>query len=233
MAFKAKHKKLDKKDTTGDFSFLHGVYEGEVKDAQIATSDKTGSVSLRFVIDVDGTSIYGFECFVSGDKKGNKTYYTTRSGKDVPLPGFVIADELCLATVGKGIMDSEKLFKKKTITIMKDGKKKKAKGLVLTKAIGKKVKIAVEHRVVDVTDNKYKPTGEFKEEHCVIKIFNKKGLTPLEVSMKSKPVFIKKITKSLQAKEPVDRTKGRAFTNGKGKEEKNKKKGKKSKKYDI
>ena len=100
------------------------------------------------------------------DKKGDKQY----------LPGFNMANSLCLLTLGKEIasLDTEE----KVISLWNF----ETKGEVPTKVdmvtdlLGKEVLVGLHRRKTDVTKKneatgEYEPTGEFKEENEIDKFF--------------------------------------------------------------
>jgi len=64
-----------------------GVYDAMVDQAYIRKTDSGANMlEIDFKM-ADGTDFHYSTCVKSGDEKGNKNTYTTKQGKEVPLPG--------------------------------------------------------------------------------------------------------------------------------------------------
>jgi len=64
-----------------------GVYDAMVDQAYVRKTDSGANMlEIDFKFE-DGTGFHYSTCVKSGDEKGNKTTYTTKQGKEVPLPG--------------------------------------------------------------------------------------------------------------------------------------------------
>ena len=64
-----------------------GVYDAVVKQAYIRKTDSGASMlEIDFIFNDESTFHYS-TCTKSGDEKGNKSTYTSKQGKEVPLPG--------------------------------------------------------------------------------------------------------------------------------------------------
>jgi hypothetical protein len=66
-----------------------GLYKATVDKAYVRKTDSGASMlEIDFKME-DGSDFHYSNCVKSGDSKGNKTTYTSKSGKEVPLPGVV------------------------------------------------------------------------------------------------------------------------------------------------
>jgi len=229
------------KERVGGAVFKTGILDAKVTGCSLLQG-KTGSRGLAITIDINGFTKTLREYFKSGKDKGYKNYYM-RGKVKMPLPGYTMCNALTMATIGKPIGKTEKLFKKK---IVKGFNGKKEKQLVLEKVIGKKIKVAAKRVVLDkpkkkkgvtVYDKKTgkpKPSGEFFETIEISAILDSKGRTLWEIENKvKKPDFAKKFDKKwAKQKEPLDWTTNKAYTkkakSGGGKKGKKSKKGKSS-----
>lgn len=115
----------------------------------------------------------------SGDAKGNKNYYE-RDGEKHYLPGYLVANSLCLLTVGKeiGEMESEE----KIISLWNSEARAEVptKKPVLTELLGKDIVAGIFRNTVDKNakgdDGKYYPTGETRDENEIDKFFRARDL---------------------------------------------------------
>lgn len=131
---------------------------------------KSGAKAINLVLEVfdnEGKSTERTfrqqEYFMSGDKKGNKTFYT-KDGKDYNLPGFTLLNDLCMVATGKGLF--EQTVEMKTIPVYDFEKKEEVSTEVemLTSLCGKPVAGCVLEQIQDKTQKNdqgdYIPTGE-------------------------------------------------------------------------
>lgn len=134
---------------------------------------------------------------VSGNAKGNKTYYVDKKGGKQSLPGFNQANAICKLTLGKeiGSLDTET----KVINLYNFEAKKEipTKVEMLTDLIGQELVIGLIKQVVDKNvkndTGQYVPSGETREENELDKVFNKEGLTITELRAgESEATFISK-----------------------------------------
>ena len=96
----------DEEDYVGGSGALDsGIYPSKVTMAFLQKSD-SGATALNLHLMTDtNREIRQSLWIASGNAKGNKTYYETKQGEKKYLPGFALADNLCLLTVGKSITD--------------------------------------------------------------------------------------------------------------------------------
>jgi hypothetical protein len=155
-----------------------------------------GAMSLNLNLKLDNGKEFRQSLWMtSGDAKGNKNYYE-RDGEKNYLPGFILANSLCLLTVGKEIGDMEP--ESKTIKLWNS--EAKAETLqqkdVLTELLNKEVITGLVKNLVDRTqkgdDGEYHPTGETREENEVDKFFRAKdSMTTAEIRAGAeKPEFL-------------------------------------------
>lgn len=88
----------------GSFIKPTGLYPVIVDMAYLAKS-AGGAMSLNLHMKpADGGAIVRQTLWVtSGDKKGNKNFYTTQNGKKRLLPGMITADQIATITAGKAM----------------------------------------------------------------------------------------------------------------------------------
>lgn len=132
----------------------------------------------------------------SGDAKGCKNTYLDKKEKKQYLPGFKLANSLCLLTVGKEL--SAMVTEEKVLNIYSPTDKKDipTKVPVLIELLDQEILAAVQKQTVDKTakgdDGKYHPTGETREVNEIDKFFRSSDkLTTAEIRAGAEePVFI-------------------------------------------
>lgn len=150
-----------------------GIYAGTVALAYLGKS-QGGAMSLTLHIKTEARELRNTVYITSGDAKGNKNYYE-RDGERKYLPGFNIANSLCLLTIGKEIASLE--TEEKVVSLFDFDAKKEVptKVQVLTDLLGQEALFAVLRQIVDKNTKdaagKYVPTGEVREENEIDKIF--------------------------------------------------------------
>lgn len=175
-------------DNVGGGSFVldSGVYECTI-DTAFITKATSGALGLELTLKTsDDKTIKQTLWMTSGTAKGGKNYYE-KDGEKHYLPGFLHANALTLLTVGKEISDLDtetKVIKKYS---------SEAKAEVPTKVdmimdiLGKEIKIGLIKQKVDKTKKNdatgaYEPTGEFKEENDIDKMFRARdNMTTAEI----------------------------------------------------
>ena len=87
----------------GSYAWESGVYDATVKMVYLNQS-ASGAVSFNAVLtNSSGRELRETMWIKSGDAKGNKTYYTDKDGKDRPLPGYAVANSMCVAATGESL----------------------------------------------------------------------------------------------------------------------------------
>lgn len=165
-----------------------GAYTLTIKQAYGGAA-ASGAKNLTITAQTeDGKEIRQTIYLTSGTAKGAKNYYE-RDGKRHYLPGFLLANSLCLLTTGKEIAELE--TEEKTIKLYSSelGKETNTKVPMLMDLVGKTVIAGIIKQVVDKNvkndDGDYVPSGETREENEIDKFFcdrdDHRGLTVTEI----------------------------------------------------
>lgn len=175
------------KDSVGGGSVLDSnVYNFTIK---LAYLQKAASDALSLVVHLtteDNKDVRQQLWMTSGEKKGCKNYFVDKNGDKQYLPGFNMANSLCLLTVGKEI--SEMVTETKVVNLYNSESKAEVPTNVemLTELLGKQVlggliKQIVDKNVKDAAGN-YVPSGETREENELDKLFRERdGKTTAEI----------------------------------------------------
>ena len=177
--------------TGGGFAWESGVYDTTIKMVYLNQS-KTEAVSFNIILEKNSGNFAELrESFwvKSGKAKGNKTYYT-KDGKDYPLPGYSVANSLCVAVTGDRLPKCMDSAEKKTVKIWNPDLKKEvnAERPVITSLIGKTVKVAV-HQIIEDKQAKnekgeYVSTGASRTVNQCKFFGNDEGKTAEEITGK-------------------------------------------------
>ena len=175
----------------GSFAWESGVYDAVIKMAYLNQSAKE-AVSLNIILEKNSGNFSELrESFWvrSGKEKGNKVTYT-KDGKEYPLPGYSIANSLCVAVTGERLPKCMDSAEKKTVKIWNPEQKKEmpTERPVITSLIGKTVKVAV-HQVVEDKQAKnekgeYVSTGASRTVNQCKFFGNAEGKTAEEITNK-------------------------------------------------
>lgn len=183
-------------DFAGGGSFVKdsGVYLMRVEHAYVQESSG-GALGINLSMkhsDENNTEFNTTVYITSGKAKGQKTYYE-KNGKQFPLPGFTIIEDMCrLCTDGqKGVIQATKV--KKTLEVYDhDQGKKLPKEVEVIEDLSKKIfKVAL----LKTSNNKYKagqPTSEIVERNEISCVFGRDERSLREVNAGSDPSFINK-----------------------------------------
>lgn len=145
----------------GSYAWESGVYNSVVSMAYLDQA-KSGAVSFNVILkNAAGKELKESFWIKSGDKKGNKTYYTDKDGKDRPLPGYSVANSLCVAATGESLAKCMTTAEKKIVNIYNHevSKEVPTERPVMTIILNKAVKVAV-HQVLE-NKNKKDSSGEY------------------------------------------------------------------------
>ena len=175
----------------GSFAWESGVYDAVIKMAYLNQSAKE-AVSLNIILEKNSGNFSELrESFWvrSGKEKGNKVTYT-KDGKEYPLPGYSIANSLCVAVTGDRLPKCMDSAEKKTVKIWNPEQKKEmpTERPVITSLIGKTVKVAV-HQVIEDKQAKnekgeYVSTGTSRTVNQCKFFGNTEGKTAEEITGK-------------------------------------------------
>lgn len=151
------------------------IYEATIKVAYAGKSEG-GAQSLTILFDLPGGVDYRETTWLTNRKGENWFPNKQDSSKKVPLPGFTVAEDLCLCATGKPL--SEQDSAEKILSIYDSEAKKELPKAVMTlpDLQGKKVllgivKATVDKQIKNTTTGNYEPTGESREENNIEKVF--------------------------------------------------------------
>lgn len=176
-------------DSIGSFILDSAIYPMDVDLAFIGKS-KGGAMSLTLHMSNGNKSLKTTLWITSGNEKGNKTTYVDRNKNDVHLPGYLIANNLCLLTLGKEIHTLETEVKKVKLYDYDAGKELLKDVDVIVDLIGQKILAGVMKQIVDKNIKNdagvYVPSGNTKEENEIDKLFRATdGKTVVEIDAKA------------------------------------------------
>lgn len=152
-----------------------GLYKQTIAMAYLT---KSAGEALGLVLtfkNEDGREVRQTLWMTSGKAKGCKNYYE-KDGKKQYLPGFNLANSLCLLTVGKEISQMETETKVVNVYSYEAKAEVPTKVEVFMDLLGKEIYTGLIKQVVDKTKkndqtNLYEPTGETREENEIDKFF--------------------------------------------------------------
>jgi len=166
------------------------LYEFTIEHA-FMTIAESGAKAINLRLKYGNDQDYRQVLYVtSGTAKGCKNFYTDKNGKNRYLPGFNIANALCLLTVKTEI--GKQTAEEKVINLWNKELKKETPtpvqmimALAGQKFIGGVIKQTVDKTAKDAATAKYLPTGETRDENDMDKIFRASdGLTVAEIRAK-------------------------------------------------
>jgi len=146
----------------GSFSWETGVYDASISMVYLNQS-ASEAVSFNVVLkNSQGKELEEAFWIKSGKAKGNKTFYT-KNGKDFPLPGYSVANSLCVAATGQSLAKNMDNIEQKTIQIYDsaEGKKISKERPVLVALLTLQVKVAVQ-QILEFKQKKNDATGEYE-----------------------------------------------------------------------
>lgn len=208
----------EKDSVGGGFVLDSNVYNFTIK---LAYLQKAASDALALVVHLtteDNKDVRQQFWMTSGKEKGCKNYFVDKKGEKQYLPGFNMANSLCLLTVGKEISQME--TETKVINLYSSEAKAEVPTNVamLTELLGKQVLGGLIKQVVGKTAKdaagNYQPTGETREENELDKLFRERdGKTTAEILAQApEAVFIETWKKKWvgQVKDKSTKTAGTA-----------------------
>ena len=148
-----------------------GIYTGKLTAAYLTIAG-SGAQAINLVFN-DGTE-YREAVYIT-NKKG-ENFFTNQQNKKVPLPGFTVADDICLIATGEPLSAQEPEDKViKVYDFEAKGEVQKSVEMI-TAAIGKKVSLGVIRQLVNKNeksaDGVYVATAETREENFIDKVFH-------------------------------------------------------------
>ncbi len=182
----------------GGFAWESAVHDCNIKMVYMDQAE-SGAVSFNLELtNAAGKTLKERLWIKSGNVKGNKTYYT-KDGKNYPLPGYSVADSLCIAATGNHLKTCMETVEKKAVQVYdsKEGKEVQKTRPVVMSLIGKAVKVAV-HNITEDKRKKndatgdYEPTGETRTINECKFFGNMDGKTAEEISSGADATFFDK-----------------------------------------
>lgn len=192
MAFNLAASDDVKKD--GDFLGSNFIWETDVYDAIVDMAymeeSKSKAMGMHLTLvdpNKNNRKLRETLWVTSGKAKGQTPFFTNKDGEKQYLPGWTMANDLCLTTVGKSLNEVANASEKRTIDVYDFGKRKnvpKEKPHVCVELLGQTVKVTVVHRIVNKRKanavGDYVDTNEEKEENLISKFFYSDNLTTNE-----------------------------------------------------
>jgi hypothetical protein len=177
----------DEQDRLGGGGILEsGVYAFTV-DYAYGSIAASGAKALNLRLSNDaGQRVTQQLWLSSGTAKGGSNTYKDREGKDQYLPGFLLANSLCLLAGGKEI--SQMQVEEKTLMLYDFDAKKElpTKVNAVIDLFGKQIIAGVVKQIVDKNakdaSGNYVATGETREQNEIDKFFRARdGMTVAEI----------------------------------------------------
>ena len=181
----------------GGFAWESGVYDAVVKMVYLNQSASEAVSWNVIIVNSDGKELREAFWIKSGKAKGIKTYFT-KDGKNYPLPGYSLANSMCIAATGEDLDACMKSSEKKTVNIYNVEQKKEVptERPVVMGLINKPVKVAV-HQVVEDkmtkgSNGNYESTGETRTVNNCKFFGNCDGKTAEEIENNTDAVMFDK-----------------------------------------
>ena len=179
----------------GGYTWESGVYLTTVKMVYLNQS-KGGAISFNVLLEnANGKELKEAMWVRSGDAKGNKSYYTGRDGVDHPLPGYSVANSMCVAATGTSLAECMASAEKKSVNLYNPELKKEVatERPVLMALLNTSVSVAVSQINEDKTSmnssGEYVPTGDTRIVNECKFFGNTAGLTTEEI-LEGKPAVM-------------------------------------------
>ncbi len=150
-----------------------GIYTGKIK-AMYAGESSGGAKSVSIIVDIDGSE-YKETCYITNKKGENFFLNKQDTKKKVPLPGFTIIDDICLATTGKALAEQDTEEKVVQVYDADAGKALPKAVPMLIDCLGQEISLGIIKQMVNKNvkqGNDYVPTAEVREENFTDKVFH-------------------------------------------------------------
>lgn len=197
-----------------------GMYNAKVSMAYL-TKSSGGALGLVLTLKTAANrEIRQTLWMTSGSAKGCKNYYENKDGEKQFLPGFNLANALCLLTVGKEVSEMD------TETKMVNVYNPEAKAEVPTKVdvvmdlMNQEIIVGLFKQVVDKTKKNettgaYEPTGETREENEIDKFFRASDrMTTAEIKAAANEAVFANTWESKWSGKTREKSKGVAANSG-------------------
>lgn len=193
-----------------------GLYKAKVATAHV-TKSAGGAIGMVLNLKTeDGREVRQTLWMTSGTAKGCKNYYEDKNGDKQYLPGFILANSLCLLTVGQELSSLE--TEQKVIPLYNAESKSEipTKVDMLMDLVGKEVIAGIVRQTVDKTKKNdatgvYEPTGETRDENEIDKFFRARDrMTTAEIRAQAETASFIETWDAKMTGKTRDRTKGAA-----------------------
>ena len=164
-------------DRLGGFRVLEsGAYTGTIKAAYAGKSPHSHAQSISVILDTEAGE-YRETFWITN--RDNQNFFRNKQDntKKVPLPGFVIIEDLCLVTSNKPLADQ--VTEDKIMNVYDpEAKKEMPKSVpMLVELLGKKVTFGIlketrNKQVKNSSTGEYEDTAESREENVTDKVFH-------------------------------------------------------------
>lgn len=170
-----------------------GLYDLTIVHAYISTAE-SGAMALNIACKTGDSNQLLKQTFwiTNSTAKGGVPYFTDKKTMEKKyLPGFVLADNLCLLTVGKHINGLDTEVKVINLYSSKDQKEVPTQVDMVIDLLGKTITAGVIKQTVNKTKKNdstgaYEPTGETRQENEIDKFFRTRdGMTVTEIKAKA------------------------------------------------
>ena len=149
------------------------IYTGPIKAAYAGQSDG-GARNVTIIVDIDGRE-YRETLWITNKKGENFFLNKNDKTKKVPLPGFVVVDDICLVTTGKPL--AEQLTEDKVVNIYdrEAGREIPKTVPMLVDLLGQTVSLGIVRQIENKSEksgDEYVPTAETREVNFIDKVFH-------------------------------------------------------------
>lgn len=164
----------ESQDRLGGYAPLDsGIYTGKIKAAYAGESSQ-GATSVTVIVDLGGKE-YRETLYVTNKKKENFFFNKDDKTKKVPLPGFTVADDICLIVTGAPLASQE--TEDKVINIYNFDQKKEIPTSVpmLMGLLNQEIKLGIINQLENKSEkqgNEYVPTAETRNINFIDKVFH-------------------------------------------------------------
>lgn len=164
----------ESQDRLGGYQPLESnIYTGKVK-AFYAGESKGGAKSITVILDHDGKE-YRETVYITNKKGENFFLNKDDKTKKVPLPGFTVADDICLMATGFPLSDQN--FEEKVMNIWdSEARKELPKAVMMaTEVLGKEVSLGIIKELQNKSELKgdeYVPVADTVERNVINKVFH-------------------------------------------------------------
>jgi hypothetical protein len=166
-------------DRLGGFRvFDTDAYTGTIKAVYAGKSPNSKAQSINVILEFEGGKGEYRETFWITNKN-NENFFRNKQDntKKVPLPGFVVVEDLCWVTTNKPL--AEQVTEDKVMNVYDtDAKKEVPKSVpMLVELLGKKVTFGIlkevrNRQIKDSSTGEYVDTAESREENTTDKVFH-------------------------------------------------------------